>query len=101
MYCQHDTAGEDSRRAKTGKGTSDDESGRILRDATDERPEFKDGDAGEEDPFGGVEGVDSAVKKLEGAPCDHVCACVPADIVDGVENISDLGDGCGDDCAVL
>lgn len=72
-----------------------------MRYAANERPEFEDGDAGEEDPFGRVEGVDSAVEELEGAACDHVCACVPADVVDGVKGVSDLGDSCGDDCAVL
>jgi hypothetical protein len=101
MYRQHDTAGENSRGAKTSDGTTDDESGRFLRDAADERTEFADGDAGEEDQFWGVEGVDSAVEELEGAACYHVCACVPSDVADGVEDIGDLGDGCGDDCAVL
>ena len=72
-----------------------------MRDAADEGAEFEDGDAGEEHPFGGVEGVDSAVEKLGSAACYHVGTCVPADVVDGVEYIGDLRDGCCDDGAVL
>lgn len=101
MHSQNNTARENPCRTEASDGTTDDECEGVLRDAADERPEFEDRDASEEYPFRGVEGVNSAVEELESTPCDHVGTCIPADVVDRVEDVSYLRNGCGNDCAVL
>jgi hypothetical protein len=72
VQSQNNTPREDPCRAESRDRTTDDECGRVLRDAADEGPQFEDRDA-----------------------------CVPADIVDGVKDVGYLGNSCGDDCAVL
>ncbi len=64
-------------------------------------PDLKEEDAQKENPFGVVEGVDSAVDELKGTAGEQVGTCIPPNIVDRVEVVRDLGDGGSEDGAIL
>jgi hypothetical protein len=81
--------------------SADDEGDRVWRRAADSRTDFKETDGRQEDRLDAVEGVQLAVHKLEGASGEQVCATIPADIRDGMKVISDLGNRCCDDQAIL
>lgn len=90
-----------ARDTETCDRSTDDEGDGVGRCTADDGADFEDGDHGKEHPFGAVEGVDFAEDELEGGCGEHKGAGVPADVVEGVEFICDLGDGRCDDCAVL
>ena len=85
-----DCAGENAARSETSNGTTDDEGCRVRRGTAQGGADFEQEDAREEDPFGAEEGVDTAIEKDEGRGCEHVAGAVPANVVDGVEFVSNF-----------
>ena len=101
VHHHDDGAREDARGSQARDGASDDERIRVVGRAADSGPDFEDENGAQEDYFGGIEGVDFAEEELEGAIREEVGATVPADVGDGVEVVSDAGDGGCDYCLVL
>ncbi len=91
-YC----AREDSSSAKAGNSTSYDEDGRVWCGTADGRPDFEDANAGEEDDLRAIEGVDPPKEELKGAASKHVSRSIPPNVLERVELVCDLRNGCGD-----
>lgn len=101
MDHDHHTAGENASGTDASDGAADDQSGRIRGCAADKRAELERADRGQKHPFGRVELVYSTVEKLGRAARKHVCADIPANIVQRIELVGDPRDGRGQDCSVL
>lgn len=75
-----------------GYGSSADESYRVGSSAADSRTNFKQKDADEQHQLDIVHGIDLAEHELEGATCHEVCACIPTDVGERLEFVSDDGE---------
>ena len=78
-----------------------DEGDGIGSHTADEWPYVEKINFWEEYGLGGIECVDSAEEKLDAAVREHVATCVPANVVEGVEFVGDMGYGCYDNWSVL
>ncbi len=72
-----------------------------MRSTANGRSNLENNEDSEEDVFGGVEGIYAANEEQEAAGSEQESTAVPADIVERMELVGYLGDGCGYDCAVL
>jgi len=101
IHDDDDRAGDYPGGAHPGDGTSNDEYCRTWSSSTEGRADFEDGNCRQKDPFGGVEGVDSAKDELDSTTRDEIRAGVPTDIAQGIKLIGYRRDGGSDDGPVL
>jgi hypothetical protein len=91
-----DTAG-NAGRTGTGNRASHDQRRTVLRHRTDQRPDLEDENRQQIRVLQREEFVSLAPRGLERGQREEKCGSVPADLVERVEFICDLGDGRGDD----
>ena len=72
-----------------------------MGSTANDRANFEEGNGGNKNILGVIEGIDSADKELEGGACKHVGRAVPSNVAKGMEVVRYGGDGCCDYCAVL
>ncbi len=89
MHDKDNGSTENPTASQTCNGATNNQSRRVGSHSTDQRPKLKYGDAGEVDPFGVKEGIDSTTDELKAAHSQEVCRGIPADVCKGVEVIGD------------
>lgn len=92
--------GENASRAESSNGYPDNKRHRIRCGAANEGTKLEQGEGGEKTPLHVEVGVEFAEEELECAGGEEVGGIVPAHVVEGLELVSDAGDGGSDDCVV-
>lgn len=88
---------ENPSRTESSNRSPNDKRHRTRCGAANEGTKFKQGEGGQKNPLYVDVSVEFAEEELECAGGEKVGGTVPAHVVEGVELVSDVGDGGGDD----
>lgn len=86
-----------ARGAHACNGAAGDEGARVGCSRAYKTPQLEDGDGDQVHDPGGENGEQLAEQQLEGARGEEVGGGIPANVAEGMEVVSDPGDGGGDD----
>ena len=91
---------ENASRAESSNGSPDDKRHRTRCGAANQGPKLEQGEGGEKNPLDVEVGIEFAEEELECAGGEEVGGTVPAHVVEGLEFVSDAGNGGSNDCVV-